>query len=339
MTWSELDWTSLARHRERFLGGVAGDGPYWASAADLAGYNLTYGERIGWKWDAVLDELQLRGWKPPEGDVLDWGCGSGIAGRRVIGRFGAASFESLAVWDHSPIAAAFTQDMARREFPTLSVSTATTEYLGGSKPIGLLVVSHVLNELAPAALDELRALAARSQAIIWTEPGSHDISRSLGSIREGWVGDFRVVAPCTHSNPCPILFPGNERHWCHHFAAPPSGIFADSNWVKFGQRAGIDLRSLPYSFIALDRSRNAGELGLSRVIGRPEHFKPYTRLLNCNASGLAELTVMKRDNAALCKELEKTKRPLVYRWTREGAKITSGSVPSAGQVEPKDAPP
>ena len=27
----------------------------------------------------------------------------------------------------------------------------------------------------------------------------------------------------------------------------------DSNWVKFGQRAGIDLRSLPYCFLALDR--------------------------------------------------------------------------------------
>src|SRR5271169_6041068 len=104
MTWSELDWTALARHRERFLGSSAGDGPYWASAEDLAGYNLTYGVRIGWKWDAVLDELRIRGWKPPGGGMLDWGCGSGIAGRRVIGRFGADAFESLAVWDHSPLA-------------------------------------------------------------------------------------------------------------------------------------------------------------------------------------------------------------------------------------------
>jgi hypothetical protein len=326
MTWSELDWTALARHRERFLGSSTVDGPYWASAADLAGYNLTYGERIGWKWDAVLDELQMRGWKPPGGGMLDWGCGSGIAGRRVVGRFGASYFESLAVWDHSPIATEFSEETARGEFPTLSVSTADTEYLQGDKPIGLLVISHVMNELPASALDELRALAARSQAIIWTEPGSHDISRSLGSFRDEWSSEFRVVAPCTHSLPCPILRPGNERHWCHHFAAPPSGIFADSNWVKFGQRAGIDLRSLPYSFIALDRGSSGSESGLSRVIGRPEHFKPYTRLLNCDAGGLAELTVMKRDNAALCKELGKTKRPLVYRWTRDGAKIVSGNL-------------
>ena len=89
MTWTELDWESLDRHRERFLGGKPSDGPYWVSDSDLAGYDLTFGERIGWKWDAVLDELTMRGWSPGRGAVLDWGCGSGIAGRRVVGRFGA----------------------------------------------------------------------------------------------------------------------------------------------------------------------------------------------------------------------------------------------------------
>jgi hypothetical protein len=325
MTWSELDWTALGRHRQRFLGGERPDGPYWASVSDLAGYDLTYGERIGWKWDAVLDELLSRGWKPTRGGVLDWGCGSGIAGRRVVGRFGAAAFDSLTVWDHSSLATEFARDKATQEFPGLPVAAGTTEGLRDGEPIALLVVSHVVNELAPSALEEVRSLVGRSRAVIWTEAGSHDISRALGSLRQEWIEGFRVVAPCTHSNACPILAPENERHWCHHFAAPPSAIFADSNWVKFGQRAGIDLRSLPYSFIALDRDWDGGEAGLSRVIGRPEPFKPYVRLLNCDAGGLAELLVMKRDNAALCKELDKTKRPLVYRWTREGNRVSAGS--------------
>jgi SAM-dependent methyltransferase len=325
MTWSELDWTSLGRHRERFLEGGPAGGPYWSSPSDLAGYDLTYGERIGWKWDAVLDELQIRGWKPAGGSVLDWGCGSGVAGRRVISRFGSGSFKSLAVWDHSDVAMEFARARAEKSFPGFPVSGAAPELLRGSDPIGLLVVSHVLNELSPAALDEVRALVARSRAVIWTEPGSHDISRALGSLRDERLGEFRVVAPCTHANACPILAPGNERHWCHHFASPPPTIFADSNWVKFGQRAGIDLRSLPYSYIALDRGWDGGEPGLSRVIGRPEHFKPYARLLNCDASGLAQLMVMKRSSPALCKELDKTKRPLVYRWTREGTTISEGT--------------
>ena len=286
MTWSEIDWASLGRLRERFLGGSPCDGPYWDSAADIAGYDLTYGERIGWKWDAVLDELRMRGWKPASRTILDWGCGSGIAARRIIGRYGQESFDSLTVWDHSPLATEYSVDAARSEFPGLAVSAAAPVSLKGDEPVGLLVISHVLNELAPAALEEIRSLAARSDAVIWTEPGSRDVSRALGALRDEWSREFRVVAPCTHPNPCPILSPGNERHWCHHFAAPPPGIFADSNWVKFGQRAGIDLRSLPYSFIALDR-KVADESGLSRIIGRPEHFKPYARLLNCDGDGLA----------------------------------------------------
>jgi hypothetical protein len=327
MTWTELDWKSLDGLRAQFLDAKPRDAPYWKSAEELAHYDLTFGERIGWKWDAVLDELGIRGWSPRGGGVLDWGCGSGIASRRVIGHFGPRAFGSLSVWDHSQIAGEFARKAAARDFPNLNVSIASPGFLSGNEPIGLLLISHVLNELQPTGFDEIRALAARSEAVIWTEPGTRDASRALGRLRDELSLGFGMVAPCTHSNGCPILAPGNERHWCHHFAFPPPAIFADSNWVKFGQRAGIDLRSLPYSFIALDRNWKSKDSALSRVIGRPEHFKPYARLLNCDASGLAELKVMKRTAPELFKELDRTKRPLVYRWTRDGTTITGGSPP------------
>jgi hypothetical protein len=325
MNWSDLDWGLLERHREQFLGGSPSDGPYWASDSDLAAYDLTFGERIGWKWDAVLDELKMRGWAPPRGVILDWGCGSGVAGRRVVSGFGEGHFGSLVLWDHSPLATAFAHDAARSKFPGLDVSVATADFLDSGEDIGLLVLSHVLNELQPAALDSLRGMASRARAILWTEPGNRDTSRRLGLLRDEWSRDFRVVAPCTHANPCPVLAPGNERHWCHFFAPPPPWIFANPDWVKFGQRAGIDLRSLPYSFLALDRDWNGKSDGLSRVIGRPEDFKPYVRLLNCDETGLTHLTVPKRTNRELCKELDKSRRPLVYRWSREGPSVTGGN--------------
>lgn len=327
MDWTELDWSALDRLRAQFLDARPRGTPYWASSKELAHYDLTFGERIGWKWDAVLDELVMRGWSPGGGTVLDWGCGSGIAGRRVVGRFGPGAFTSLLLWDHSPLAMGFAQEAASREFPGLPVSASTPGFLKGSDPIGLLIVSHVLNELVPAGLDAVRSLVARSSAIIWTEPGTHETGRALSLLRDELLEGFSVVAPCTHAKPCPILAPGNERHWCHHFAAPPPAIFSDPNWVKFGQRAGVDLRSLPYSFFALDRSWVPRETGLSRIIGRPEEFKPYVRLLNCDSGGLEELTVMKRGNPDLCKELDRTRRPLVYRWTRDGPTIIGGSAP------------
>lgn len=330
MTWDDLDWSALDRLRGGFLSGSAAAGPYWKAPGDLASYDFTYGERIGWKWDHVLRELRLRGWRPRSRAVFDWGCGSGIAARRAISFFGAGHFDALTVWDHSPLATDFAANAAQRKFPTLHVAQATPGLLAANEPIGLLLVSHVLNELSPEALAGLRALVSRAEAVLWVEAGTHDVSRALGKLRDELKSDFYVVAPCTQQLGCPILTAGNERHWCHFFAPPPSEIFADSQWVKFGQRAGIDLRSLPYAFIALDRARpDPRAENLSRVIGRPEHFKPYARVLNCDASGLTELELPRRADPGLFKQLERTKAPLVYRWRREGEKILGGETLSA----------
>ncbi len=67
------DELSILRElRERFLAGTAGAADYWQSPEHLELYDSTYAERIGWKWDAVLDELDLRGWQPQSTRVLDW---------------------------------------------------------------------------------------------------------------------------------------------------------------------------------------------------------------------------------------------------------------------------
>ncbi|MEO6005759.1 MAG: small ribosomal subunit Rsm22 family protein [Opitutus sp.] len=326
MTWSELDWKALDRLREGFLHGAAANGPYWQTGSDLASYDFTYGERIGWKWDHVLRELRLRGWRPASRHVFDWGCGSGIAARRVIEAFGPESFDALTVWDHSAAACDFATDAAQKAFPSLQVASATPGFLSSDEPIGLLVISHVLNELAPDALTRLQDVIARAAEVIWVEPGTHDVSRSLSALRDGFRPSFRIVAPCTHQLLCPALAEGNERDWCHFFAPPPSEIFAQPDWVKFGQRAGIDLRSLPYCFVALDRmDKSTHDPELSRIIGRPEHFKPYARVLNCDATGLNELELLKRSDPALFKQLDRTKAPLIYRWVRDGKKILSGA--------------
>ena len=334
MTWEELDWSALDRLRGRFLQGPGEGGNYWETTSDVASYDFTYGERIGWKWDHVLRELQLRGWKPRPSDVFDWGCGSGIASRRVISFFGADRFRSLTLADQSPVAADFAEETARRHFPPLDVAQATPSLLASTAPIGLLIISHVLNELSPDAIDRTRQLIERSEAVLWVEPGTHAVSRHLGRLRDELRNGFRIIAPCTHTLGCPMFAEGNERHWCHFFAPPPSEIYADSNWVKFGQRAGIDLRSLPYCFVAAERKRADDpattpiDSGLSRVIGRVEHFKPYARWLNCDAQGLAELELPKRADPALFKELERTKAPLIYRWQRDGRKVTGGEAAS-----------
>ena len=126
MTWDDLDWPALDRLRERFLRGPSAGGAYWETDSDLASYDFTYGERIGWKWDHVLRELRLRQWRPKSRTVFDWGCGSGIAARRVIEFWGAEHFDSLTVWDHSAAACDYASDAATKSFPSLAVGAVTT---------------------------------------------------------------------------------------------------------------------------------------------------------------------------------------------------------------------
>ena len=327
MTWETLDWEVLDRLRETFLSGDKTAGPYWHTITDLECYDFTYGERIGWKWDAVLRELKLRGWSPPaDATVLDWGCGSGIAGRRVVEAFGAANFSRLVVHDHSQLALDYAEHHGRKAFPGLTVERASVRDLRGEEPIGLLVISHVVNELNDVARAELADLCERAQAILWVEPGTHEVSRLLGGWREKLRARFQVVAPCPHQAACGVLAAGNERHWCHFFASPPTGLYADSGWVKFGQRAGIDLRSLPYSYLVLDRSPSSDLRPLSsdfsRLIGDAKVFKGYAKVFACDAEGVAELMLQKRDAPVLFKELKQGTAPSLHRWTHENGRIT-----------------
>src|SRR5690606_29490446 len=155
----------------------------------------------------------------------------------------------------------------RAAFPALDAAEAQPD-----EPSAVLLVSHVLNELDAAGREALSAALGRAEAVLWVEPGSADVARELVQWRERWRDPFRLVLPCPHQARCGLLRPGNERHWCHHFAPPPAGIFADSHWVRFGQRAGIDLRSLPYSVLVMERTTRPESAplpaGAARILGR-----------------------------------------------------------------------
>jgi len=313
--WSAPQIAALRRLREGFLAGTAGDADYWRSQEELALYDATFGERIGWKWDAVLRELALRGWRPQSSRVLDWGCGSGIAGRRVLAAW--PQFAEVALHDRSPVALRFAIEKARAAFPEVRIETGQT-----MKPDTLLLLSHVISELGDAQLAPLLELAAQVREMIWVEAGTHAESRRLCEVRDALLArGFAAVAPCTHSARCGMLVPKNERHWCHHFAAPPAEAFQDARWAEFGRELGIDLRSLPYSFIVLSREAAVQAPGFSRVIGEPREAKGYTRVLSCQESGVREFILQKRDAPELFRALRKGRGLPIYRWVIEGDRI------------------
>lgn len=325
MNWDAIDWTALGRLRNDFLSGSAGGGDYWHSESDLASYDATFAQRIGWKWDYVLAELTRRGWSPPTGELLDWGCGSGIAGRAFLDHFSTQSVTALRVWDRSAAAMAFAARRARGKYPGLVVNTGSREGDGApgvTCPAFTLLISHVLTELTPEQTEALMELAAKAQCVIWVEPGTHAVSRRLIALRERLRELSNVIAPCTHSASCGMLVPRNERHWCHHFAAPPREIFTDGKWSRFARLTGIDLRDLPLSFLVLDQ-RTAPPLpsGAGRMIGHPRIYKAHALLLGCDATGVRERKLSQRTLPAEFRALKKAAVEVLGDWDWAGAEV------------------
>jgi hypothetical protein len=291
MNWDSIDWKALERLRAAFLDETAGDRDYWQKETDLASYDHTFGQRIRWKWNYALADLTRRGWRPPAGIVLDWGCGSGIASRAFLEHFGAGTTNQLHLSDRSLLAMQFAARRVREDFPDVPVWLEPT----APARFAMLLVSHVLTELSAAHREELVALARCATAVIWVEPATHAVSRALIAAREQLRGAFHVVAPCTHEAACGMLATENARHWCHFFAASPPEVFTDGHWARFAKMTGVDLRSLPVSYLALDARATSTPPAPRRVIGTPRVYKAHASLLGCDAGGVREYQTMKRE--------------------------------------------
>lgn len=320
MTTGRDDLARLTRLRGLFLDDDRSTTPiadYWRDDDDLAAYDAVLAERIGWKWDAALDECAERGW-PTNRDavVLDWGCGSGVASRRFVERFGA---RAVVLHDRSERAMRFAARRLVESAPEIEVRIERR--VDGEAP-DVLLVSHVLGELDARGELELRATIERSRAVLIVEPGTHGVARRLAALRDDLRERFRIVAPCTHAGHCPSLATSHD--WCHVFAPPPPEVFTDGAWVRLARELGIDLRALPYAFLALlDPSlpfAPPGDLSdRSRVLGRPSIGPRSARVHVCDAAGLRLAEIAKRDSPALFRTL--AKKPHSVRLLPHGAPL------------------
>jgi len=317
MTWEAVNWNSLERLRKVFLEGTAAGADYWESDSDLESYDLTFAQRIGWKWDWVLEDLKRLGWTPPSGDVLDWGCGTGIAHRAFLHHFGGSSVTGVRLWDRSPRAMRFAADRLGSRHPSVPCST------GHGDPPALMLISHVLTELSSEQATELAETAAAAHSVIWVEPGTYEASLALIAIRERLRDRLNPMAPCPHASRCGILAEGNETHWCHHFAKPPANVFTEANWARFGKLMGIDLRSLPLSYLALDKRPAPPPQHNARVLGRPRIYKPHALILACESGGMRELRLDKRTFPEAYRKVRKDRFDSLQRWTSHEGVIVS----------------
>lgn len=313
--FEERDWKRLEALRAQYL---EGGSPAWADERDLEIYARTFGERIAWKWRAVLAEAPVAALDPARGPVVEFGCGSGAASLACL-RAGAVSGD--ATWhllDRSLTARAF----AARRLTDAGVRDARADGRVPDGAIGLLIVSHVLGELDEETRSEVAALAERAQRVIAVEPGSVAGSTTLVRWRDEVLrsGTLRAVAPCPHSRGCPLSDRSGAPNdaWCHHFASPAPEAFTSGFWRRFAERIGIDLRDLPLSFCVLDASEapacGSDDLEPARILGRPRWEKGRARFELCCTRGVIEADLLKRTAPKLHKGLrEPEAEPRAYR--------------------------
>ncbi|NBX77571.1 MAG: methyltransferase [Proteobacteria bacterium] len=299
------NWKVLEQLRTRFLSENFSPKSYWDSTEVLNQYDYTFAQRIGWKWDAVLSELQeTRCFEDLQSATLiDWGCGTGIATRKFLDLVGHRFVNKIILLDKSQLACRFAQESILKKYPEIEIETNLSKSKLEKR---ILLVSHVLNELSPAAEKELLSLIETTVLVIWLEPGTPASSSKLIEYRERFRKSFSVLAPCPHQEVCGLLKEKNSANWCHFFAAPPSQIFRDSFWSEFSKRLQIDLRALPTSFLVIGKSPQKNT-GTKRLIGRARHYKGYSLVLACSLAGVLEEKLLKRDSKQIIDIIDKNR--------------------------------
>jgi hypothetical protein len=325
MNLSHRQWQKLRALRKFFLSSQPNVRSYWDDET-LALYDQTLAVRIGWRWDTVVKQLLLLRWQPSAKVLLDWGCGSGMAARKVLGAF--PHFEQAYLMDLSPRAEQYAAKSIQEKFPAVSVRFGIPETF-------CLVLSHVTGELNDEAEERLATIIDRASSVIWVEAGSRELSRKLVLWRErlGWP----VVAPCTHRQPCGMLLPENRAHWCHFFAQPPPETFMSAEWAELANQLEIDHGALAYSYLVLDRSEAKYIPGLARSIGSTRVYKACAKLQLCDSAGLRDVEITKRDLPDLWRSLKKGWSPDLVRVEAEGSPVSKWEGPVRAQRRIRDA--
>ncbi|MBI4403648.1 MAG: hypothetical protein HY537_05780 [Deltaproteobacteria bacterium] len=285
MHLSRDDIATLKELRANFLETNHRVSDYWTDQRRLDLYDRFFAERIRWKWQSVLNEVKTRGYVPPKDcNLLDWGCGSGVAADSFLQFWSPEHFRSVSLFDRSRMAETYTAQKLSTQH-----GIPTEKWRGNIKSPFILLISHTLGEIGRKEQADILSLILQSESCFLIEPGTYFHSRRITEMREAIRSKMDILAPCTHQERCGLHCQSNERHWCHFFASPPPTAFQQADWSAFGRALGIDLRSLPVSFLVAQRKSTSRSAGNAVIIGRPRISKRHWTAQLCSSSGVSEV--------------------------------------------------
>jgi ribosomal protein RSM22 (predicted rRNA methylase) len=237
----------------------------------------------------------------PKG-LLDVGAGPGTAAWAV-----RDAWPSLAAITLVEPNATF-RDLASRLMPEATIVAGS---LGMALPrADLVTAAYVLAELpeAAAAGTARELWSAAAGMLVLVEPGTPAGFARIRAARAALIeAGGHVVAPCTHDNVCPIVARsvGESRSdqktndWCHF-----SQRLARSRDHMIAKGARVPFEDERYAYVVMSRTPVA-DRGVARIIKPPVEAKPGITLPLCEASGLRNAFVAKRDKDGFRKTRKK----------------------------------
>jgi ribosomal protein RSM22 (predicted rRNA methylase) len=204
--------------------------------------------------------------------IADIGSGTGAAGLAAAA-FAMAHTDGAAVRLTACDRSAASLDILRRLVPAIAdggtapeIVTARADGLTWTPPrdCDLIAASFALNEFFedrpdPDAADWISRVMESLRPgglLLILEPATQACSNRLGRLRNriAAAGVERIVAPCPHARPCPLLGRGGEP-WCHEvrrWRVPDATDYIN-------RRLHREIQSLKFSFLALQRAAPAAE--------------------------------------------------------------------------------
>ncbi|TJZ55511.1 rRNA methyltransferase [Streptomyces piniterrae] len=211
-------------------------------------------------------------WQSHRSTVLDWAQPALDLGRELAARAPASTALSDTAWQRQTIGEG------------LTVPPGTD----------LVTVSYVLGELRPDARRAVVAAAAAAQAVVLIEPGTPDGYLRIREARDQLIAaGLRVVAPCPHSDTCPIVV-GED--WCHF-----SARVSRSSLHRQVKGGALPYEDEKFSYVAATAFEPpaAAETSPSRIVRKPQLRKGQVLLDLCTPDeGLRRTTVTKRHGDA-----------------------------------------
>jgi ribosomal protein RSM22 (predicted rRNA methylase) len=306
---TSAEWSQMQELRQRFLTPPDQSLDYWQSQQILDLYDRTFARRILWKWQGILNEaaVPLSAILSRTQNIVDLGCGSGVAIEALLGFDASVRDKSLLLIDRSEIALRYaTQKLKGMGVVKIQGKKRWDEPL----PAGdtLVIASHFVNELAISELPRLSQSLEKSLAFFFVEPGTKASSEKLGWLRHSLLDSFSPLAPCPQEGACPLA-QGDKGDWCHQYFDPPSLVFQSAFWAEFSRKLQIDLRALPSSWLLAARKNIANlssDPGVLRILGRAKFTKSAALLVTCeNDALLHQREISKSKHKTLFRALRK----------------------------------